>query len=298
VARITRRPTPLPALAPRPSQCHKASVGRVLIVGGSPGMAGAPALAARGALRAGAGPVTIATPESVRDVVAGFLAEAMTVALPCDADGGLAASAVGVVERLAARVDAIVIGPGLGRAPGTARTVLALLAARVPVVLDADGLHAVRGGLDALAGRERATVITPHEGEAEALSPFAGLRADESREERASRLARACGGVCALKGPGTVVSDGARTYVNDTGGPVLATGGTGDVLSGIVAAFVAGLPATGGDAFGATCLAVHVHGAAGDALAERLGARGVLAHEVADAVPPVLHALSERGGRR
>jgi NAD(P)H-hydrate epimerase len=296
VTKVSRRPAALPALPARPRDAHKSSVGRVLVVGGSRGMVGAPVLAARGALRAGAGLVTIAVPASVRDAASVALFEAMTAALPCDEEGALAAGAVPIVERLAARVDAVVVGPGLGRADATGDAVRRLLArVRAPVVLDADGLYAFRDRLADLVSRPGSTVLTPHEGEAEAMEPSGALRSDETREARAARLARTARAVCALKGPGTVVSDGAHTYVNDTGGPVLATGGSGDVLSGVVAALLAGLPATGRDAFGATCLAVHAHGAAGDLLARRRGDRGVLAHEIADVLPEALAALVARG---
>ena len=299
MARISRPSAALPPLPARRADAHKVSVGRVLVIGGAPGMAGAPALAARGALRAGAGLVTVAVPASIRDLVAGFLAETMTAALPADKSGALAASAVSEIARLAARVDAVVLGPGLGRADGTVEAVMRLLERiEAPLVLDADGLYAVRGRLNDVASRGAPTVVTPHEGEAHALAPLEATRSDESREDRAARLARDARGICALKGPGTVVSDGTRVYVNDTGGPVLASGGTGDVLAGVVAAMLAGLPATGGDAFGAVALAVHLHGAAGDALAAKHGDRGVLAHEVADAIPEAIRDRVKKDARR
>ena len=289
---------PLPALLPRPSDAHKASVGRVLVVGGSRGMAGAPALAARGALRAGAGLVTIAVPARIADIVASFLPETMVLALPCDHDGSLDSSADEALLAFLDRVDAIVLGPGLGRAPGTEEAVFGLLAkAKVPVVLDADGLYAIRGRVKDLATRSGVTVLTPHRGEASALLGESNTTQIVNREARARRLATDAHGVCVLKGPGTLVSDGTRLYVNATGNPILATGGTGDVLSGIVAAFLAGLPATGGDAFGAACLAVHVHGAAADLLRARRGDRGTFASEIADAIPEAIRALVELGSR-
>lgn len=277
---------PLPPLPRRPVDCHKASVGRVLVVGGSVGMAGAPALAARGALRAGAGLVTVATPAPVQPTVAGFLAEVMTVALPCDDGGVLDASADEALRPHLERVHAVVVGPGLGRAPAVEDFVLALVR-RVdrPLVLDADALYALRGRLAELAVRAAPTVLTPHEGEAAALL---GERAPDGPAPRAAwarRIAAAGHAVCVLKGPGTLVDDGVRARRNPTGGPVLATGGTGDVLAGVVAAFLAGLPATGGDPFGAAALAAAVHGRAGDRLAATRGDRGVLASEVADELP-------------
>ncbi len=285
---------PLPALPPRPLDSHKASVGRVLVIGGSLGMAGAPVLAARGALRAGAGLVTVAVPERIRDVVSGFLPEVMTLGLPCDDDGCLESSARGAIEGFLERADAVVLGPGLGRAPCTEDAVLALLATvDRPVVLDADGLYAVRMKVSDLASRKAATVLTPHKGEATALLAETQATMVSHRADRARRIAVAARGICVLKGPGTLVTDGVRMFKNATGGPVLSTGGSGDVLAGVVAAFLAGLPATGGDAFGAACLAVHVHGAAGDLLAARRGDRGTLASEIADAVPEAIRAVVE-----
>ncbi|MFO0934129.1 MAG: NAD(P)H-hydrate dehydratase [Planctomycetota bacterium] len=282
---------PLPPLPPRPADAHKASVGRVLIVGGSLGMAGAPALAARGALRAGAGLVTVAVPRAVQATVAGFLAEAMTVGLPCDADGAPAAEAVEALRPHLERAHAVVLGPGLGRGPAIEAFVrwLARDVAR-PLVLDADALHALRGRLAELAARRAPTVLTPHEGEAALLLGEPSGGGAVPREAWARRLAQGARAVAVLKGPGTLVCDGPRCARNTTGGPVLATGGTGDVLAGVLAAMLAGLPATGGDAFGAARLAVHVHGRAGDRCAAARGDRGTLASEVADEVP---HAIAE-----
>lgn len=286
---------PLPALPPRPADAHKASVGRVLIVGGSRGMAGAPALCARAALRAGAGLVTIGVPDAIADVVAGFLPEAMVLPLPCDDEGALDSSADEAVLPFLERVDALVVGPGLGRSPRTEEAILALLRkAELPVVLDADGLYALRGRVDDLASRKAVTVLTPHKGEATALIGASDVTVVSNRESRARQLASLSHGICVLKGPGTLVHDGTRSYVNTTGNALLATGGTGDVLAGVVAAFLAGLPATGGDAFGAASLAVHVHGAAADLLRERRGDRGVLASEIADALPEAIRARVEK----
>jgi hydroxyethylthiazole kinase-like uncharacterized protein yjeF len=288
---------PLPQLPARAGDAHKASVGRVLVVGGSLGMAGAPYLVARGAMRAGAGLVTIAVPAVVRDVVAGLLPEALTIGLPCDEDGRLVPSAPDALKDAIDRVDAIVVGPGLGRSPGAEEAVVRLLSAvGKPAVLDADGLYAYRMRVVDLAKRPAPTVLTPHKGEASALLGSSGDTTSVDRDGRAGRIARESGGVCVLKGPATVVTDGRRTRHNVTGGPILATAGSGDVLAGVVAAFLAGLPATGGDAFGAACLAVHVHGAAGDAVAKVLGDRGALASEIADAIPAAIRALVAGSG--
>jgi NAD(P)H-hydrate epimerase len=241
--------------------------------------------------------VTIAVPERVQDVVASFQPEAMTFGLPCDADGRLARGALPALTPAFERADVVVLGPGLGRGERTLDTVREIASGcPKPLVLDADGLEAHRGRLADLAGRTAPTVLTPHEGEAEAL--LGETPPEESRLSRAARIARASEAVCVLKGPGTVVTDGARAFVNGTGGPVLASGGTGDVLAGVVAAFLAAFLAAGGDAFAAASLAVHVHGEAGDRLASARGDRGVLATDVADAIPLVLRARRAARKRR
>jgi hydroxyethylthiazole kinase-like uncharacterized protein yjeF len=283
---------PLPAFPPRARDAHKASVGRVLIVGGSVGMAGAPALAARGALRAGAGLVTIAVPRAILATVASFQREAMTAPLPCDDDGAIGTAAIEALARHVERADAVVLGPGLGRAQHTQDFVIAFAQSLgKPLVLDADGLYAVRTQLAVIAKRLAPTVLTPHEREAAALLGVLPGESAAPREEWARRAATDGRAICVLKGPATIVTDGLRVRHNTTGGPILATGGTGDVLAGVVAAFLAGLPSTGGDAFGAAALAVHVHGRAADRLATTRGDRGTLASEVADALPEAIREL-------
>jgi NAD(P)H-hydrate epimerase len=258
-------------------------------------MAGAPALAARGALRAGAGLVSIAVPRAVVGVTASFLAEAMTMPVPSEDEAHLDASSLSGIETLLARADALVLGPGLGRAPGTQVLVRRLLGAACPLVLDADALHALHGRVSELTSRRALTVLTPHEGEAAGLLGTQASDVAADRVGSARRIAVQARAVCVLKGPGTIVTDGARVQVNTTGGPILATGGTGDVLAGILGAFLAGGVAYGRDAFEAVALGVHVHGAAGDRLAARRGDRGTLAGEVADEVPLVLRDLIAQG---
>jgi hydroxyethylthiazole kinase-like uncharacterized protein yjeF len=254
-------------------------------------MAGAPFLAGLGALRAGAGLVRVAVPAPVQATVAGYRPEALTAGLPSSARGSLAAGAAREVRRLCAASDALVLGPGAGRAPSTLRVLRALaLGAELPLVLDADGLAAFAGRAADLRRRKAPTVLTPHEGEAARLLETEAATLRRDRVAAAARLALAAGAVVALKGPGTVVTDGRRVFVAETGGPVLASGGTGDVLAGAVAAFLAARPDRLGTdaAFEAACGAVHVHGLAADAWAAEVGDRGVLAGEVADAIPRAL----------
>jgi len=286
-----RDPGPPP---PRPLDAHKASVGRVLVVGGSRDMSGAPFLAAYGALRAGAGLARAAVPREIQPTVAGFAPEVLTAGLASTRSGGLARGARPAVRALAAACDAVVLGPGAGREAATLGLLLELAGTlSVPLVMDADALFALAGRRSAwraLKRRKPATVLTPHEGEAARLldGPVAEVRAD--RPKAARTLARESGATVVLKGPHTLVCQGAWLWQCPAGGPVLATGGTGDVLAGMTAALLAAGP---DDPFTAACRAVAWHARAADALARRLRTdRGVLARELADALPGTL-----RGGR-
>lgn len=293
--RILRTP---PRLAPRPRDAHKASVGRVLVVGGSRGMAGAPALAALGALRSGAGLVRIAVPRSIQDVVATIRPEATTADLPETRGGSLAPNAKPYIHALLESWDALVLGPGAARETPTRRLLASVAAsATKPMVLDADGLYALGNQPEQLEEREVHAVLTPHEGEAGRLLGTASSDVRADRRGAARELAKRSGNLVVLKGPGTLVTDGTRMFQARTGGPWLATGGSGDVLSGVVGAFLAGLPDTGGDAFGAACAAVHVHGAASDHAARGLD-RGILATDVANALPRQVAALIRKDTRK
>lgn len=282
--RSARDPGPPP---PRPREAHKALVGRVLVVGGSRDMAGAPFLAAYGALRAGAGLVRAAVPREIQPIVAGYAPEVLTAGLQSTRAGGLAAAARTTVVRLADSYDALVLGPGAGRERATLRLLLGLgQDLGLPLVLDADALYALAAApraLRALRRRTAPTVLTPHEGEAARLlgCSAAAVRADRVRAAR--RIAALSGATVVLKGPETLVCHGAWLWRCAAGGPVLAAGGTGDVLAGVTAALLAAAPE---DPFTAACRAVSWHARAGDALARRLHTdRGVLAREIADELP-------------
>lgn len=285
-----------PRLSPRANDTNKVTAGRVLVVGGSRNMAGAPALCGLAALRAGAGLVKIAVPGSIQPTVAGFRPEAVTAGLPELDSGGLGTTALETLLTLADEWDAIVVGPGAGRSPGTLK-VMRRFAAVVdrPLVIDADGLFAWNERLEELTSRPEATVLTPHEGEAARLlgRSSADIRAD--REGVAQEIAERSGAIVVLKGPGTLVTDGDRLYENETGGPGLATAGTGDVLGGIIAALVAQRAASGQDVFEAAAAAVHVHGLAGDALSQTTD-RGILASDIAHALPQALAQIVDRTG--
>jgi len=260
----------------RPADAHKWG-SAVMVVGGSGGMTGAPALVARAALRSGAGMVWCGVPGAAAAArVAG--SEVIAVTLPDD-DGALAGAAVETVLAHLERFGALAIGPGLGRSPATAAAVRGIvLGAPVPVVLDADALHAFAAEPAALRDRRAATVCTPHAGEYAAL---AGALVGPDRLAATRALAAATGTVVLLKGPGTVVADpDGRAALCPIGGPELATAGTGDVLTGIVAAFLA----RGAEPFHAAAAGAWVHAAA----AGVAGHTGLVAGDLVGSIPAVL----------
>jgi NAD(P)H-hydrate epimerase len=281
-------------LPPRPRDGHKGRFGHVLVVAGSEGKTGAAALAALGAARSGAGLVTVACPERTLPVLAASHSELMTAAVPEAAGGCFGRAAEKSVLELAAARDVVALGPGVGRAEetrGFVRTVVRALAN--PLVLDADGLVAFEGAAAELRARRAPTILTPHPGEAAGLLGSTPAEVNRDRLAAARRLAADTGALVALKGAATVVAapDG-FVAVNPTGGPALASGGTGDVLTGVIA----GLLAQGVAPRDAAVLGVFVHGAAADRLAERRGSVGLLAGEVAGALPDALRALGESSG--
>ncbi|MFM8385981.1 MAG: NAD(P)H-hydrate dehydratase [Planctomycetia bacterium] len=283
-------PAPPPA---RARDAHKASVGRVLVVGGSPGMAGAPFLAAWGALRAGAGLVRVATPATVAPIVAGYAPEVMVLSLPVLGEGGLDPSARTPLLEACMASDAVVMGPGAGRHEAT-RGVLMEVArhGEVALVLDADALFGAVARVRRQRGSDAPVVLTPHEGEAARLLDVQPEAVRADRLESARRLAQQAQATVVLKGPGTVVvpapAQGGEAWTCTHGGPVLATGGTGDVLAGVLGALLAAGP---DNPFLAACRAVAWHARAGDLLAREQGVdRGLVAHEVADALPRALAA--------
>lgn len=272
-----------PRLPPRDPDGHKGTYGRVLVVAGSRGMSGAAVLCGSAALRGGAGLVTVAGPADVQPVVAAGHPCYMTAGLPADPDGRLADGAVDPLLKLAAAADVLAVGPGLGRSPAVAAAVHALFnLADKPIVLDADGLNALdRPSADLFARRAAATVLTPHPGEFARLTGAAVADIQRDRERGAAEFARQSGVVLLLKGHRTVVTDGSRVYVNATGNPGMATGGTGDVLTGVIAALIG--QKLGG--FEAAALGAWVHGRAGDLAAADLGQVALTAKDLLDYLP-------------
>jgi ADP-dependent NAD(P)H-hydrate dehydratase / NAD(P)H-hydrate epimerase len=268
-----------------PHRAHdstKFAAGSVLVCGGSVGLTGAPCMAAEAAMRAGAGYVTALVPASLNIVFEQRLLEVMSVPLP-DKDGTLTQRALEVALERTERAGALVLGPGLGRKPATFKLARRLAAAvTIPLVLDADGLNAHEGRREGLAERSAATVLTPHAGE------LARLLETESGEVAAHRLrcvreaAARADAVVLLKGDDTIVAapDG-RAGVSRGGAPALATAGTGDVLSGVIGAYLS----KGMDPFHAACAGVFVHARAGQMAAREIGTEGVIAGDVIALLP-------------
>ena len=278
----------------RPPGARKGQLGRLLLVAGSRRMPGAAALAAEGALRSGVGLLTVAAPP---EAFGPLPPEAMRLPLPADAEGEITEAAAEAVLREAAgdgrRPDAIAVGPGLGRRPGVRAAVRRIASeTRQPTVLDADGLHAYAGDASALSGRE-GLALTPHPGEAARLLGAAPAEVEADRVAAARRLAAASGAAVVLKGRGAVVAEpGGAAFVNRAGGSELAGGGSGDVLTGIVGAFLArGVPPAGALAAG-----VFTLGRAGEMARRALGAEAVTASDAAARLGLALRGLA--AGRR
>ena len=259
---------------------HKGDFGKLLLLCGSRGYTGAAFFAAMGALRSGAGLVFLGVPESIYGIEAVKLNEPVIFPLP-DVDGRLSADAVPEILSRLPRMDAVLVGPGLGQSEGTLAVVRAVLEkAECPVVVDADGINVLRAHRDLLRGRKSPTILTPHDGEFARLGGIIG----EDRMAAAAALADDLGCVVLLKGHETCITDGTDGYINPTGNPGMAVGGSGDVLAGVITALLgAGLPPLEAAACGA-----WLHGAAGDRCAAELGQYGMLPTDMLSALPRLM----------
>ena len=276
----------------RPREGHKGTFGHVLVVAGSVGRSGAAILTSRAALRAGAGLTTLACPESVLRSGEEKPAEIMTLPLPETAEHTLAARALDPLLSAAKQATVVAIGPGLSTHPETQSVVRELIARlTVPMVIDADGLNALADHLDPLRRPHPPMVLTPHPGEMGRLTRLGAREVQRRRIDLAADFARAHQAVVVLKGARTVVAapDG-RTTINPTGNAGMATAGTGDALTGAIAAFMA----QGLSAEDAARLGVYVHGLAGDAVAAERGERGMLAGDLVEGIPGALRRLAPR----
>lgn len=267
-------------LPPRPKTAHKGDFGRILLLCGAVGYTGAPVLAAQAAVRTGAGLVFLGVPSSVYPIVAGKLVEPMVFPLP-DENGMLSETAVPAISERLKTCDACLIGCGLGKSAGTFAAVRAVLEnAHCPVVVDADGINLLEGHIDVLRGAACPVILTPHDGE---FRRFGG-ELSGSRCSAAWRLHRDTGATVLLKGHRTVICGDEGCYVNRCGNPGMATGGSGDVLAGVIVSLLGqGLSPTKAAAAGA-----WLHGTAGDLCARCIGEYGMLPSDILDVLPRLL----------
>lgn len=291
--------TALPKLPPRRNDSHKGDFGRVLIVGGSWGMSGAVGLAGMAALRTGAGLVTLAVPQLILPIVAAYEPSYMTLGLAADQEGRIAAESSEKLEVALSHATCVAIGPGLGRSPALTELVGRLnLRLSCPLVIDADGLHAIAVAHEVADTPEfvkrrgaGSRIFTPHPGEFRSLAGERYIGQPDC--ERARRLAADWRSIIVLKGVPTWVTDGASLLECSVGNPGMATGGSGDVLTGVIT----GLLAQGLSPLEAAHLGVHIHGWAGDLAAAELGQAGMIASDLLKYLPAaVRRAGSENSG--
>ncbi len=263
----------------RPRESHKGDYGKILLLCGSRGFTGAAALAARGALRTGAGLVYLGVPESIYAIEAVKLTEPVVFPLP-DRAGMLSEEAIPRIAELLPKMDAVLFGCGSGIGPGTEAILLYLLEhASCPLILDADGITLAARHRDILRGRTSPTILTPHDGELLRLNPPEG-----ERRAQTTALAKELGVILLRKGHRTLITDGEACWENRTGNPGMATGGSGDVLAGILISLLG----QGLAPMEATAAAAWLHGRAGDLAAQRLGEYGMLPGDLVEELPRLL----------
>jgi len=294
---LAKQITVIPKLSPRILDAHKGHFGRVMIIGGSRGMIGAPALAANAAFRSGAGLVRLAVPKQVQLATATLAPCATSIALADDKNGNISRSAFHEILKAMEENDTVTLGPGLAQSNELQTVVEKIISECTrPLVVDADGLNnlaSVLAGAGNLIKFPEKTVLTPHPGEMKRL--WRACFREElplKRVEQAEQLARRLRVVVTLKGAGTVVTDGERTYINETGNPGMATAGSGDVLTGIMAALLARQEVAGQlSALEAAILGVFVHGRAGDLAASVMGQETLMAADLVDWLPEAWQSM-------
>ncbi len=264
----------------RKKDAHKGDFGKILLLCGCKGYTGAAALAAMGALRVGAGLVYLGVPECIYAIEASKLTEAIVLSLP-DEKGKLSCNAIEQIDTLLPQMDCVLVGPGLGQSDGTLAVVSHILKEYPgPVVLDADGINLLASHKDLLCGRTGVTILTPHEGEFKRLSDTLS----RGREQAAADLANELGLIVLLKGMRSVITDGKKCYINLTGNPGMAVGGSGDVLAGMIA----GLIGQHFEPLTATAVAAWLHGASGDLCAKKYGQYSMLPSDMLSVLPQLI----------
>ncbi|MBN1972993.1 MAG: NAD(P)H-hydrate dehydratase [Sedimentisphaerales bacterium] len=273
----------IPKLKPRAADAHKGDFGKVCIIAGSLGMSGAAALAGRSALRAGAGLVRVAVPKSILPIVASIEPCFTTIPLPEDNEGRITSKAINKILEIVNDNDVLAVGPGMG----TSRELRAILEVlleqeNLKLVIDADGLNNLAAIKNWHKKLKANLILTPHPGEMKRL--WSGLfreKLPDDRQEQAVKLAQITKSTVVLKGAGTIVTDSEKYYINSTGNPGMATAGSGDVLTGVIAAMLG----QGLSSFDAAVLGVYIHGFAGDLAAEKLGQVAMITTDIIENLP-------------
>ncbi len=282
----------LPSLPSRPPDFHKGRAGRVLVIAGSAGMTGAGAMACRACLRSGAGVVLWALPKCLNAIGETLILEVLTLPVPDTPSGAPSMEAREILVEAARETDCVILGSGLPVAGDTGE-LMRLLIPEIypPLVLDGGAFSAIGTDVMIIRKRQSPTIITPHPGE---MGRITGKTSDEVQAKRrdfAVKYAKLSGAVVALKGHGTVVTNGKDVYLNGTGNPGMSTAGSGDILCGVVAALVG----QGLAPFEAAKLGVHLHGLAGDLGAAELGVHGLMASDIIEKLPAAFLAYAGRG---
>ena len=278
----------------RKNNVHKGDFGHIFILAGSARFSGAAALCSEAALRAGAGLVTLGIPRSLNQAIIKIKArEVMTLPLPATRQGSLSLAAYKKIKDFLRDTDIVIIGPGLGQENSTQRLILRLITeSNKPMVIDADGLNALAGHLGKVKGKKakvKSLILTPHPGEMARLVGSSVIEVQRKRKDIAKNFARRHKVTLVLKGHNTVVADySGRLYINRTGNPGMATAGSGDVLSGMIAAFLG----QGLDAFSAAKYAVYLHGLAGDLASEEKTQISLIASDIIAKIPEAIKKCS------
>lgn len=279
----------IPRLKPRAADAHKGDFGKICIIAGSTGFSGAAALAGRAALRSGAGLVRIACPESILPIIACIEPSYTTIPLPQDSQGRISKKAINQILTAADENDCLAFGPGIGQSSDLQQILYRLLELQKPIIIDADGLNNLAKMTDWPQKRNANLILTPHPGEMKRLwSALFREPLPADRTEQAVQLSQKTKTIVVLKGAGTVVTDGNSLYINKTGNPGMATAGSGDCLTGILAALI-GQRLTHLDA---AVLAVYVHGLAGDLACQTKGQVGLIATDIIASLPPAFLSIN------